>query len=242
MAETPAFFCLTLIATVLSSGCILWPRSVGSSNTMARAFYGISAVISFTALVWILLGSIGVLPLGWESPALLRILLYRGWIVIGTGLSSALMIMIVFAVGTKSRIKKAACSFITSPLVLKGLCLSVSISFICTEIGKIAHHEEMRQFFVQSGYTVWFLYFIIVAETICATGLLFSRSLLVSAFALMLIMIGALTTHLHNRDPFSDSLEALHLLVILACIVLIRLLGQRILIPVNEAAVTRTVF
>lgn len=241
MAETPAFFCLTLIAAVLSSCCILWPRSVGSSHTMALTFYGISAVVSFTALVWILLGSIGVLPPGWESPALLRILIYRSWIVIGTGLSSALMIMTALAVGAKSRINKATCSFITSPFVLRGLCLSVSISFICTEIGKIAHDGEMRQFFVQSGYTVWFLYFIIVAETICATGLLFSRSLLVSAFVLMLIMIGALTTHLHNRDPFYDSLEALHLLIILACIVLIRLLGPRMLVPANEAAVTRTV-
>ena len=86
----------------------------------------------------------------------------------------------------------------------------------------------MRQFFVQSGYAVWFLYVIIAAEAIGATCLLFSRTLLLSACALMIIMIGALTTHLQNRDPFSDSLEALHLLIILACIVLIRLLGQRV--------------
>lgn len=237
MAETPAFFSLTLIAAVFSSGCILWPRSVGSSQIMARTFYGSSAVMSVAALLWILLGSIGILPQSGESPALLRILIYRGWIVIGTGLSSALMIMTVLAMGAKSRINKAARSFITSPVVLRGLCLSVSISFICTEIGKLSHDEEMRRFFVQSGYAVWFLYVIIAVEAIAATCLLFSRTVLLSAFALMIVMIGALTTHLHNRDPFSDSLEALHLLIILACIVLIRLLAQRVLPPVKEAAV-----
>lgn len=81
-------------------------------------------------------------------------------------------------------------------------------------------------FFLQSGCAVWFLYFIIVTETLGATSLLFSRTLLAAAFALTLIMIGAITTHLHNRDPFSDSLEALHLLILLACIVLIRRLEK----------------
>ena len=235
MGETPAFFSLTLIAAVLASGCILWPRSISRSHASARTFYVSSAVMSCAALLWILLGSIGVVPQSSKSPSLLRILIYRGWTVIGTGLSSTLMIMVALAVGTKSRVNKAACSFITSPFVLRGLCLSVSVSFICTEIGKIAHDKEMRQFFLQSGYAVWFLYFIIVTETLGATCLLFSRTLLAAAFALILIMIGAITTHLHNRDPFSDSLEALHLLIVLVCIVLIRLLGERGLGRPHEA-------
>src|SRR5215469_3841187 len=237
LGETPAFFSLTLIAAVLASACILWPRVVSRSHVMARAFYVSSAVISFAALLWILLGSFGLLPQGNESPLLLRILIYRGWMVIGTGLSSTLMIIVALAVGTKSPINKAACSFITSPFVLRGLCLSVSVSFICTEIGKIAHDAEMRQFFLQSGYAVWFLYFIIVAETLGATCLLFSRTMLAAGFALTLIMIGAISTHLHNRDPFSDSLEALHLLILLACIVLIRLLGERARARPHEAKV-----
>jgi hypothetical protein len=95
----------------------------------------------------------------------------------------------------------------------------------------------MRQFFLQSGYAVWFLYFIIVTETLGAACLLFSRTLLAAASALTLIMIGAITTHLHNRDPFSDSLEAVHLLILLACIVLIRLLGKRALARPHEAKV-----
>jgi hypothetical protein len=65
----------------------------------------------------------------------------------------------------------------------------------------------------------------------------YSRTLLAAAFALTLIMIGAITIHLHNRDAFSDSLEALHLLILLACIVLIRLLGQRVLGRPHEAKV-----
>ena len=237
MGETSAFFSLTLIAAVLASACILWPRAISRAPGMARTFYVGSAVMSFAALLWILLGSFGILPQGTESPWLLRILIYRGWTVIGTGLSSTLMIVMALAVGTKSPINKSACSFITSPFVLKGLCLSVSVAFICTEIGKVAHDTEMRQFFLQSGYAVWFLYFIIVTETLAATCLLFARTLLAAAFALTLIMIGAITTHLHNRDPFSDSLEALHLLILLTCIVLIRLLGERALVRPHQANV-----
>jgi uncharacterized membrane protein YphA (DoxX/SURF4 family) len=116
----------------------------------------------------------------------------------------------------------ASRSFVQLPYLLSGLCLSVAISFIGTEIGKVAHDAGMRQFFAQSGYSVWFLYFIIVAETVGAVGLLVPKTMLPAAFGLSVVMIGAIRTHLHNHDPFSDSLEALHLLMLLACILLIR--------------------
>ena len=226
MGETSTFLSLSLIAAVLAYGCILWSPSILSSMRMAQAFYIASAVMSLAALLWILLGSTGMLPQGLDSTRLFHILIYRGWVVIGAGISSALLI-VVDITGTKLQIRSATRSFLTSPYVLRGLCLSVSMSFICTEIGKIAHGADMRQFFIQSGYAVWFLYFIIAAETFGAIGLLFSRTLLAAGCGLAVIMAGAIATHLHNRDPFSDSLEALHLLVLLACIVLIRLLGKR---------------
>jgi uncharacterized membrane protein YphA (DoxX/SURF4 family) len=100
----------------------------------------------------------------------------------------------------------------------------VSISFICTEIGKMAHDAEMREFFMQSGYPVWFLYFTMTAETIGSVGLLIRKTRILAAAGLTVIMTGAILTHLHNGDPFSDSLEALHLLVPLVCIVIIHLL------------------
>ena len=186
-------------------------------------FYIVSAAMSVAAFLRIVLDSIGVLPPSLESPKLLHVLIYRGWVVIGTAISSVLLILVDLAAGTKLRIRDATRCFVSSPYLLWGLSLSVSLSFICTEIGKAAHDADMRQFFLQSGYSVWFLYFIMVAETCGAIGLLFPRTLLPAAFGLSFIMAGAIRTHVHNRDPFSDSLEAVHLLVLLVCIIVIRL-------------------
>jgi len=229
LSETSKFLSLTFIAAVVAFGYILWGCSILSSKTRVQTFYIASATISFAALLWILLDSIGVLPRRVQSQELLLILIYRGWVVIGTAISSVVLILMDMAAGTTFRFREATRSFVSSPYLLRGVSLSVSISFICTEIGKVAHHAEMREFFVQSGYPVWFLYLVIAAETRGAVGLFFPRTLLAAASGLTLIMAGAISTHLRNRDPFPDSLEALHLLVLLACIIVIRLLGERAL-------------
>ena len=226
MGETSRFLSLTCVATTLASACILSIRSTATSKRIAPIFYFASAVMSFAALLWVLQDSVGMLPRAVESTKLFQTLIYRGWIVIGTGISSAILVLL--GAGTRLQLRDGTRCFVTSPYLLRGLCLSVSISFICTEIGKVAHDADMRQFFIQSGYSVWFLYFIIVAEILGAVGLLFPKTLLPAAFGLVLIMAGAIRTHQHNRDPFSDSLEALHLLVLLACIFVVRLLAERV--------------
>lgn len=225
MGETSTFLELTGIATVLATSCILSARSIAIAKAMAQTFYFASVIMSFAALLWIVLDSIGALPQFADSARLLHILIYRGWVVIGTGISSALLIFV--AAGMRLQMTNSTRSFLSSRYLLKGLCLSVSISFISTEIGKLAHDADMRQFFIQSGYPVWFLYFIIVAESFGAIGLLLPKTRGLAAYILILDMAGAITTHWRNRDPFSDSLEAVHLLVLLACIVLVRLLGER---------------
>ena len=53
----------------------------------------------------------------------------------------------------------------------------------------------------------------------------------------MAIMAGAIRTHAHNGDPFSDSLEAVHLLILLACIVTIRLTAARVVAANLPAAI-----
>src|SRR5262249_17443787 len=105
------------------------------------------------------------------------------------------------------------------------MCISIAISYICTEIGKLTHDAEMRQFFLQSGYKVWFLYFVITCETLGSIGLLIARTRLLAAAGLSVLMLGAIGTHAHNGDPFSDSLEAVHLLMLLVCAVGLQL-GQ----------------
>jgi len=97
-------------------------------------------------------------------------------------------------------------------LTLTGVSLATGLSFLIATEGKAANLSDMTAFFRQSGYAVWFLYFIMVAETLGAIGVLLHFKLKTGPLAttgLMLIMIGAMYTHRHNKDPFSDSYAAL---------------------------------
>jgi uncharacterized membrane protein YphA (DoxX/SURF4 family) len=227
VTETTQFFSLSAASTLLVATCLVGTRSESVSRTCAQAFYWLSVTLSCVAFVWITLDAVRFLPIepGWNW--LFRILVYRGWLVIGTAVSCvALLFLNTYATPRLATVTDASRTFLRSPYVLKGICISISVSFLGTEIGKLAHDSDMRQFFLQSGYPVWFLYFIIIAESAAAVGLLIPRFKVFAALGLSTIMVGAIGTHLHNGDPFSDSLEALHLLILLVCILLIlRFLG-----------------
>jgi hypothetical protein len=84
-------------------------------------------------------------------------------------------------------------------------------AFIIATAGKITYLGQMLDFFKQSGYAAWFLYFIMVAEPLGGLGILFHFTLKTGPSAtvcLMFIMLGAAYTHWHNKDPFSDSYAA----------------------------------
>jgi putative oxidoreductase len=96
-------------------------------------------------------------------------------------------------------------------LTLLGLSISVGNKFILSTVGKSLYLKQMIDFFHQSGYAVWFLYFIMAAETAGAIGILTHFRLrmgIPATIGLMLIMLGAVYTHWHNGDPFSDSYAA----------------------------------
>jgi hypothetical protein len=80
-------------------------------------------------------------------------------------------------------------------LTLWGISILVGNSFILATAGKAQHMAEMLSFFSTSGYANWFLYFIMTAEALGGLGIL-------------LHMLGAVYTHWHNHDPFSDSYAA----------------------------------
>jgi putative oxidoreductase len=232
LRETFTFFLATTATTFIVFACIVWNASVRTAQIMARIFYALTIVLSVAALVYILLSASGLLSPGPRGSALLRFLIFRGWLVIGTGIGSTLLIMINGATNRSSRFRSEAIrAFIISPRLLDAICISISISFICTEIGKLTHDAEMREFFVQSGYPVWFLYFTMIAETVGSFALLLRRTVVPAAFGLALIMMGAIFTHLRNHDPFSDSIEALHLLMLLLCVLVIHILQTRIRPP-----------
>jgi hypothetical protein len=227
MGETSTFLLLTAAATLAISGMLLCNRAVVRARAFARGFYFLSVALSLAALALVLAGTFG-LPEGPAHSRLLRILLFRGWIVVGVGISTTLLLALSASARVRVLASDALRAFLTSAYVVRGLCFSVSISFFCTEIGKLAHDAEMRQFFLQSGYAVWFMYFIMAAETAGAIGLFVPRMRLPAALGLIAVMAGAIATHARNHDPFSDSLEALHLLILLGCIVVIGLLRRTI--------------
>lgn len=107
-------------------------------------------------------------------------------------------------------------AFLLSPRVRGALRISIALSYLGFEIGKLTHEAEMRAFFADSGLPVWMNHAVMAAETVMAAALFLPATEIAAAAGLSLILLGAIATHAHDRDPFSDSLDALHLLVLLA--------------------------
>jgi DoxX-like family len=104
----------------------------------------------------------------------------------------------------------------TLKLTLLALSIWVGNSFILATVGKSLNLSVMKDFFHQSGYAVWFLYFIMTAETLGAIGVLSHFKLrmgIPATIGLAVIMLGAVYTHWHNGDPFSDSYAAVSQLI-----------------------------
>ena len=112
----------------------------------------------------------------------------------------------------------------TINITLWAVAISAANSFLVATVGKATHMSEMIGFFKQSGYAIWFLYFIMATESACALAIVFHFKLGTGIYAsagLMLIMLGAVYTHWHNKDPFSDSYAAVIQLMNLSILVLI---------------------
>lgn len=105
---------------------------------------------------------------------------------------------------------------------LYGLSVMIGCIFIIATIGKSQNFKQMSDFFKLSGYAIWFLYFIMVVEAAGGLGILLHRYLktgLLAALGLFLIMLGAVYTHWHNHDPFSDSYAAVAQMVNLSLLI-----------------------
>jgi len=92
-------------------------------------------------------------------------------------------------------------------------------SFILATVGKATNMPYMIGFFKQSGYAIWFLYFIMTVEVLGGLGVVLHFKLRtgpLAAVGLMFIMFGAVYTHFHNKDPFSDSYAAVSQLISLS--------------------------
>jgi uncharacterized membrane protein YphA (DoxX/SURF4 family) len=224
MDQTSAFFLFSLAGTLVSLTAIGLSRSPRILNNLARGFFLLCLFLGSLVIIATILSVSGLLAFTGTFGLVFKILIFRGWLVVGAGIVSAILVLLNSAGFSQTFLtNEAVRGFAGSGYVLKGLCLSVSIAFLITEIGKLAHDAEMRQFFLDSGYPVWFLYFVIISETLGSIGLFISKLIIPAAGGLAAIMIGAIYTHLRNGDPFSDSLEAAHLLILLICIIVIKM-------------------
>jgi uncharacterized membrane protein YphA (DoxX/SURF4 family) len=226
---TASFILFTLIATLIVFVLILWNHSIGAAEKMARAFYILCLFLGVTALIHVILSISGATPVNRAYSLFRRVHFNAGWFIIGTGVSSVVLSVLNVLWPFRPQVtSEAVRSFIYSQRLLKGLCLSVSLSFFSIEIGKSGHDMEMRQFFLESGYTVWFMYLIMALEILGAIGLFISRAIVPSALGLMILMSGAIYTHYRNNDPFSDSLDAFRLLILLTCVIILKLFPGKV--------------
>jgi uncharacterized membrane protein YphA (DoxX/SURF4 family) len=229
VSETTSFIIFTLIATLIVFVLILLNNSIGTAEKMTRVFYILCLFLSVTALIHVILSISGATPVNQAYSLFRRVHFNAGWLIIGTGVSSAALSLLNSLWPFRPQVtSEAARSFIRSQRLLKGLCLSISLFFFSIEIGKSAHDLEMRQFFLESGYTVWFMYLIMALEILGAIGLFITTAIVPSALGLVVLMSGAIYTHYRNNDPFSDSLDALRMLILLTCVVILKLFRGKV--------------
>lgn len=193
----------------------------------ARIFYSFCVLAGATVLAATILSALRLVPIVGTYAAVFRALVFRGGIVLA-GALFGLAVLVAFRLRAGARPAPPGLAFAASEWTLRGLCVSTALAFLATEVGKLAHDAEMRSFFTASGYPVWFLYVVIVFETLASLGLLEPRVRLVAACGLAIDMVGAIVTHARNGDPVSDSFEAMHLLATLVAIVGIGVLRERV--------------
>jgi uncharacterized membrane protein YphA (DoxX/SURF4 family) len=203
-----------------------------SGERAARVFYIFAVLCGASVLAANLLSALKLVPIG-SYGSIYRVLVFRGGVVVSAGLF-AVVALVASRLRAADGPAPAGLTFAASEWTLRGLCVSTALAFLATEVGKLAHQAEMRSFFTASGYPAWFLYVVIVVETFGSVGLLEPRVRLVAACVLAFDMVGAVATHARNGDPFTDSLEALHLLLTLVAIVAVGVLRERV--PGNATA------
>jgi len=92
---------------------------------------------------------------------------------------------------------------------------------------------NMKDFFISSGYSVSFLYFIMTIESVFGLLLLFNLKFypkILSLFLLFSVMAGAIVTHTRNGDPLSDSAAAIVLGLKIILVSVIYLLNKKYLL------------
>ena len=207
MSDTSIFLAHAGIAALLALGTLLLPVRAQGRRVLLAIVMGASLLL---AVEW--LAGVALLPLAAEALKSTLRWLITFTVTLGPWLAGAAMVATADVLRQRSDSTRAAARL--------GFALSVYVAFnfFGFEIGKALHDAEMRQFFQASGYPVWSMYVVMAVETLSAFALLVPRLRTAAAAMLALVMLGAIATHAHNGDPFADSLDALRMLLVLACI------------------------
>lgn len=104
-------------------------------------------------------------------------------------------------------------SLLTADVVLEAMRMALAFTFIFAALGKAVTISGIGDFFAQSGYSLAFLTFIILAEAFGALGHLLPWAVVPATLGLSVDMFGAVLTHFHNGDPLNDSTGAIGLLI-----------------------------
>jgi len=123
--------------------------------------------------------------------------------------------------------------FLTDSLVLGALRMALAFTFAVAGIGKAFSMAPMADFFTQSGYSITFLKFIVIAEIFGAIGALLPWAVVPALLGLTVDMFGAVLTHIHNGDPLNDSTGAIGLLIRLTAVGVLWTLRARPRVPLT---------
>jgi putative oxidoreductase len=212
---------ILIILGLLILGCLLnlaWEPGFEPANKVAKVYLALSIVLSGVVWLYYFAGIKDALVLNLMGLTMR----YGGYL--SRLLLGFLAGNILFKVWLKDTFKDCSGLKAIVRTTLWAASVTIANSFLLATVGKSTNMPYMISFFKQSGYAVWFLYFIMAAETICALGILLHFKLRTGIYAssgLALIMLGAIFTHLHNRDPFSDSYAAISELISLMLMLLI---------------------
>jgi uncharacterized membrane protein YphA (DoxX/SURF4 family) len=134
------------------------------------------------------------------------------WSAVGKLIGDFLWISFGFLFGLAIR-RRDGREFLTDSSALAALRMTLAFTFALASLGKSFSSAQMTEFFTQSGYSVAFLRFIIMAEIFGGIALLLPWAVLPALAGLTVDMFGAVLTHIHNGDPLNDSTGAIGLLL-----------------------------
>jgi hypothetical protein len=208
------------IATILVAAC----TTTAARLRLARRFRLVCMVLAGIGLLGVVIVSLPVTVTGLVAATrvTLRSVSYLDSLIVGIAAGATLATAVVAYEG-----RLASGRDVASRSLGVGLAIYMALAFFAFEIGKAAHDAQMRQFFVGSGYAVWFMYAVMLGEIAGAVALLAARTRFVGACWLGLLMLGAIVTHGRNGDPFSDSLDALRMLLLAACVAALTWLSRK---------------